>query len=384
MAAQYSEAKKHLLERRLRGELGLRPSTQAIPPRKPGQTIPLSYAQEQVWLHAQLAGDFPLYNEPVTIHYSGALNVAALEESFNEILRRHEAWRTFFSVVDGQPAQEVVPNLSISLPVLDLRNLPQAERNAAALAIATADARRPIDLGRVPLFGARLIRLDNEEYRLYLTLSHIIFDGVGLYRVFLPELATLYKAFGAGKPSPLPEPVIQYPDFACWQRQTMTTETLAKDIEFWAKQLSRSLPDSYLPGDRTQKRALTFRGSMYPFRLSKSLTAKLGAFCRGEDVSLFHVLFAAFAALLYRYSGEEVIPIGSVTAGRNQPETEVLLGYFLNTVVFASDVSGNPSFQTLVQSSTQSRTESIVPGDVFARSTSAGNGSRLAPHPHGC
>ncbi len=349
MAAQYSEAKKQLLERRLRGELGLRPSTQAIPPRKPGQTIPLSYAQEQVWLHAQLAGDFPLYNEPVTIHYSGALNVAALEESFNEILRRHEAWRTFFSVVDGQPAQEVVPSLSISLPVLDLRNLPQAERNAAALAIATADARRPIDLGRVPLFGARLIRLDNEEYRLYLTLSHIIFDGVGFYRVFLPELATLYKAFGAGKPSPLPEPVIQYPDFACWQRQTMTTETLAKDIEFWGKQLSRNLPDSYLPGDRTPKRALTFRGSMYPFRLSKSLTAKLGAFCRAEDVSLFHVLFAAFAALLYRYSGEEVIPIGSITAGRDRPETEALLGYFLNTVVFPCDLSGNPSFRTLVQ-----------------------------------
>jgi surfactin family lipopeptide synthetase A len=346
---QNSEARKHLLERRLRGELGRRPSTPVISPRTPGEPIPLSYAQEQVWLHAQLAGDFPLYNEPVTIHYSGALNVAALEKSFNEILRRHEAWRTFFSVVDGQPTQEVVPNFSISLPVLDLRDLPQAERNTAALAIATEDARRPIDLGRVPLFGARLIRLDNEEYRLYLTLSHIIFDGVGFYRVFLPELAALYKAFGAGKPSPLPEPVIQYPDFACWQRQTMTTEALAKDIEFWGKQLSRNLPDSYLPVDRTQKRALTFRGSMYPFRLSKSLTAKLGAFCRTEDVSLFHVLFAAFAALLYRYSGEEVIPIGSITAGRDRPETEALLGYFLNTVVFPCDVSGNPSFRTLVQ-----------------------------------
>ncbi len=348
MAEQHSEAKKHLLERRLRGELGLRPSTQAIPPRKPGQTIPLSYAQEQVWLHAQLAGDFPLYNEPVTIHYSGALNVAALEQSFNEILRRHEAWRTLFSVVDGQATQKVVPNLSISLPVLDLRNIPHAERNAAALAIATEDARRPIDLGRVPLFWARLIRVDNEEYRLYLTLSHIIFDGVGFYRVFLPELATLYKAYEAGKPSPLPEPVIQYPDFACWQRQTMTTEALAKDVEFWGKQLSRNLPDSYLPVDRTQKTALTFRGSMYPFRLSQSLTSKLGAFCRTEDVSLFHVLFAAFAALLYRYSGEEVIPIGSITAGRDRPETEALLGYFLNTVVFPSDVSGNPSFRTLV------------------------------------
>jgi amino acid adenylation domain-containing protein len=352
MPSEYSDARRALLEKCLRGELSLRPAAGTIPRRNVDDRVPLSYSQEQVWMHAQMVPDVPLYNEPVTIHYSGVLDAAALERGFNEILRRHEAWRTSFKVVDGEPRQEVKTELSVALPVIDLRHLPEEDRNAAALALATEDARKPLDLSQVPLFRVRLVRLDDEEYRLYLTLSHIIFDGVAIYRVFLPELATLYKAYAAGQPSPLPEPAIQYPDFACWQRQTVTRETLAKDkdIDFWEKQLNRNLSDDYLPVDRRpHKRALSFRGSMSPFKLSKSLTLKLRALCRAEGVSLFHVLFSGFAALLYRYSGEEVIPIGSVTAGRNRPETEALLGYFLNTVVFACDVSGDPTFRTLIQ-----------------------------------
>jgi amino acid adenylation domain-containing protein len=361
MPSEYSDARRSLLEKYLRGELSLRPAPETIPRRKPDDPVPLSYSQEQVWMHAQMVPDVPLYNEPVTIHYSGALDAAALERSFNEILRRHEAWRTCFIVVDGAPRQIVKPELSISLPVIDLRHLPKEERDSAALTIATEDARKPLDLSQLPLFRARLMRLEDKEYRLYLTLSHIIFDGVAIYRVLLPELATLYKAYAAGQPSPLPDPAIQYPDFACWQRRTDSGETLAKDrdkdrdrdkdkdIDFWQQQLNRNLSDDYLPVDRPHKRELSFRGSMSPFKLSKSLTAKLRALCRAENVSLFHVLFAGFAALLRRYSGEEVIPIGSVTAGRNRPETEALLGYFLNTVVFACDVSGDPTFKTLMK-----------------------------------
>ena len=348
MGPQYSDAKRKLLERYLRGEPGLRPVGQEIPRRQPGKIIPLSYAQEQVWLHAQLAPEIPLYNEPVTIHYTGPLNVSALEQSFNEILRRHEAWRTCFVVADGKPVQEVKQNLSTSLPVIDLRSLPREQRDLAAVAVATADARVPLDLGSVPLFRTRLIRLDEEEHRLYLTLSHIIFDGVAIYRVFLPELATLYKAYAAGAESPLPELVIQYPDYACWQRQNLTPEVLSQDLEHWRNQLRGPLPETYLPTDRPHGRSQSFRGSMYPFSLSTILTTQLREFCRAEGVSLFHVLLASFAALLYRYSGEERIPVGSVTAGRNSPETLPLLGYFLNTVVLPADLSGNPSFRMLI------------------------------------
>ena len=347
MGPEYSDAKRKLLERYLRGELGFQPA-QEIPRRQPGETVPLSYPQERVWLHAQLAPEIPLYNEPVTIHYSGPLNVRALEQSFNEILRRHEAWRTCVTVTDGQPVQEVKQAPSISLPILDLRTLAPEQRDAAALAVATADARVPLDLGHVPLFRTRLVRLDDEEYRLYLTLSHILFDGVAIYRVFLPELATLYKAYAAGAPSPLPELAIQYPDYACWQRRHVTRELLSKDIEYWREKLRGPLPETYLPTDRSHGRSQSFRGSMYPFGLSTSLTTELRDFCRVEAVSLFHVLLASFAALLNRYSGEERIPIGSVTAGRNSPQTVPLLGYFLNTVVFPLDLSADPSFRSLV------------------------------------
>src|SRR5882762_2671038 len=349
MVAEYSDAKRSLLEKYLRGELGAPRATPTIPRRNPDQTIPLSYAQEQVWLHAQLAPELPLYNEPVTIHYSGELNVTALEKSFNEILRRHEAWRTCFTVVEGLPVQEVRPSLSISLPVLDLRNLANEQRETAALRVATEDARKPLDLAQVPLFSVRLIRLEDQEYRFYLTLSHIIFDGVAIYRVFLPELSTLYKAYSCGQPSPLPELAIQYPDYACWQRQCMTGEAWAKEVEFWRERLSGSLPEIYLPADRPHKRSQTFRGSMYPFKLNSSLTTAVRSLCRTEGVSLFHALLAGFASLLYRYSGEERIPIGSVTAGRNQPETQALLGYFLNTVVLPVDLSGDPSFREMVK-----------------------------------
>lgn len=359
MGSDYSQAKRKLLEKYFRGELAQRHEVRQIPRRPPGQRIPLSHAQEQVWLHAQLAPELPLYNEPVTIHYSGPLDVPTLERSFNEILRRHEAWRTAFVVIDGQPWQEVNNELSVNLPVVDLRGVPEQERDATAIAIATDDARIPIDLSHAPLFRTRLIRLRDDEHRLYLALSHIIFDGVAIYRVFLPELSALYKAYSTGQTSPLPEIAIQYPDFAFWERTTFTHETLAKDVEYWRQRLSGSLPELYVPTDRPRKRQQTFRGSMHPFRLNSAFTAELRSFCRTEGVSLFSVLLAGFAALLYRYSGEERIPIGSVTAGRNRPETQPLLGYFLNTVVLPADLSGNPTFRELVQRARQGTIDAL-------------------------
>jgi amino acid adenylation domain-containing protein len=364
MGTGFSDAKRKLLEKYLRGDLGIGREVSAIPRRKPDEPIPLSSAQEQVWVHAQLAPHVPLYNEPVTIQYSGIFNPQALEQAFNEILRRHEAWRTSFPVVDGRPVQKVHESLSISLPVVDLRGLPPAERNSAALQIATADARKGIDLASVPLFRAKLVRLGSEDHRLYLTLCHIIFDGVALYRVFLPELSALYKAFAAGQSSPLPELAIQYPDFACWERSTVTDKTLSGDIDYWSDRLRAPLPDVYLPGDHRLPRARSFRGAMYPFRLRTPLMKKVRDFCRSEGASVFHVLFAAFAGLLQRYSSEDRIPVGMVTAGRSHPETNGLLGYFLNTVVVPADASGNPRFRELVARARDWSIEAIDHGKV--------------------
>src|SRR5437879_2137536 len=318
MAPEYADAKRKLLEKYLRGELGFQSAAQEIPRRQPGEPIPLSYAQEQVWLHAQLAPELPLYNEPVTIHYSGCLKVGALEQAFNEILRRHEAWRTCFTVVDGQPVQEVKESLSISLPGIDLCSIRKGLRDAAAITIATADARVPLDLGQVPLFRARLIRLEDEEYRLYLTLSHIIFDGVAIYRVFLPELATLYKAYSQGKPSPLQDLPIQYPDYTCWQRQPTAPDALAPHLAYWRKQLGPELPVLDLPTDRPRPPVQTFRGSMYPFILRGSLAEAVKRMSRAEGVTLFQTLLAGFVGVLSRYSCQDDFPIGSVTDARGR------------------------------------------------------------------
>ena len=346
MESGYSEAKRKLLQKCLRGEMELNPRAQ-IPRLPPGELVPISHAQEQIWMHAQLAPELPLYNEPFTIQHSGPLDVVALERSFNEILRRHEAWRTTFKVVEGHALQQVHDRLVISLPVTDLRSLTPNRREAAAIAIATAETSVPLDLSELPLFRVRLIRLDDEDYRLYLTLSHIIFDGVAIYGVFLPELVTLYKDFSAGKPSSLPELPFQYSDYASWERRTFTPEALLKNVQYWREQLNGPFPEIYLPTDRPIARSKTFLGSRYPFKLNRSLTASLRHYCRNNGLSLFHALLAGFAALLYRYSGEERIPIGGVTVGRNLPGTELLLGYFMNTVIFPADLSGNPNFRIL-------------------------------------
>src|SRR5690242_20624718 len=232
-----SDARRNLLEKSLRGQVSLKSVQPSIPRRDASQPIPLSYSQEQVWMHAQLVPDIPLYNEPVTIHYSGELDVAALEASFNEILRRHEAWRTCFKIVDGKPVQDVKGELSVSIPVVDLRQIPEDQRDSAATSIATLEAATPLDLAQAPLFRVRLIRLAEREYRLYLVLSHIIFDGVAIYRVFLPELAALYRARVENRPSPLKELEIQYPYYSSWQRKTLTTEALARHTAYWRRQL---------------------------------------------------------------------------------------------------------------------------------------------------
>ncbi len=340
--AQLSDRKRTQVEKSVRDQF-------EITRRTPDEPVPLSYEQEQVWLHAQLATNLPLYNEPGTIRFLGDLDVAALEKSFNEILRRHEAWRTCFEIVDGIPVQRVQPSLRVSLPVLDLRALSAERRESEALRIATEDARRPIDLTKAPLFRTRLMRLRNEEYRLYLTLSHIIFDGFAIYRVLLPELSMLYESFAAGRQSPLPELSVQYADYACWQRRNITEETLADDLNYWKRELAGPLPESYLPVDRHRIGPQTFCGSTYHFKLSSQLNSNLIALSRSQGVTLFQILLAGFAALLSRYSGEPTIPIGSLTAGRKLHETQSLLGYFVNTVVLRLDLSGDPSFRDLVK-----------------------------------
>lgn len=342
-ASGLSETKRRLLEAYLRGDAGASGSA-AIQPRPPGALVPLSYGQQLLWLHGQLAPELPVYNEPITVHRLGPLDVPALEASLTEVLRRHEAWRTTFVMVDGQPMQKVQPNPSLKLPVVDLRHLPREEREAEALRLASEDARRPFDLAQGPLLRAMLVRLNESEHRLFLTLHHIIFDGVSTYHVFLPELTGLYEAYRSGLPSPLPEPALQYGDYACWQRQAVVP---AHQMAYWREQL-RDAPDLELPSDRPRPPVQTLRGAMQPLALSRDLSEGLRALSRRLGATLFMTLLTSFKLLLHRHTGQTDLVIGTVTAGRSRPELQGLLGFFLNPLLLRSDLSGDPTFPELL------------------------------------
>ncbi len=344
-----SKAKRALLEKYARGRLAQTTATaRVIPRRAEGSVVPLSFGQQQMWLLSQLIPDTPVYNESVTVHLPGLLDVAALERSFYEIIRRHESWRTSFPQLDGQPVQRIHPSLPLSLPLVDLRYLPKLEREVEALRLATEDGRKPFDLAHGPLLRAMLIQLNEMEHRLYLTLHHIIFDGISVYQVFLAELRTLYEAFSTGRPSPLPELPIQYADFAVWQREQLQGDVLEKQLNYWKRQLEDAPAILELPTDRPHLLNPTYCGSMYPVALPKHLTDALRELSRQEECTFYMTLLAAFKTLLFRYTGQDDILVGTATAGRKHSEVQKLLGVFINTLVMRTHLTGDMSFRELL------------------------------------
>ena len=309
--------------------------------------FPTSFPQQLLWLLDQLDPGRAVYNLPGPVRLTGALDIAALEQSLNEIVRRHEALRTTFDEVDGTPMQVIAPGLELTLPVTDLRHLPAGEREAEARRLITEEARAPFDLARGPLVRAELLRLDDREHVLLLTMHHIVSDGWSL-QVLNQELAALYEAFSAGRRSPLPELPIQYVDFAHWQREHLQGEALEKQLAYWRAQLAGTPAVLELPTDRPRPAERSFRGARHSMMLPASLTEALKALSRREGVTLFMTLLAAFQALLSRYTSHEDIVVGSPIANRTQTELEGLIGFFANLLVLRTDLSGDPGFRDLL------------------------------------
>jgi hypothetical protein len=293
----------------------------------------------------------PAYNIPGAIRLSGELDVTALERSLNEIVRRHESLRTTFATLDGQPAQIIAPHSPRTLPLLDLSEYSEIEREARVGKLVADEALRPFDLSRGSLFRIYLLKLDEKEHIALFSMHHIISDEWSL-GVLAHELAALYAAFRQDQPSPLTEPPIQYADFAHWQREWLQGEALEAQLRYWRERLGGKLPVLQLPFDHPRPAAPTsptYRGATRSFSLSPEISASLKALGREEGATLFMTLLAALQILLHRITGQDDIVVGTDVANRNRLETEGLIGFFVNHLVLRADLSGNPGFRRLLR-----------------------------------
>lgn len=311
------------------------------------KNLPLSFAQEGLWFLSQLEPNNPFYDEALALRLHGSLNVVALEKSLNKIIQRHEALRTNFAMVDGQPVQVIAPGLTLSVQVLDLGELPEKEREIVWGLKARAQVQQPFDLSSSGLIQASVLKLTETEHILLLKIHHIIWDGPS-EGILVRELAAFYTAYCNDLSLELPELPIQYADFAVWQRQWLQGDVLESQLAYWKQQLSGAPEVLELPTDRVRPLTQTFRGSRYQQLLSKELTEALMILSQRLGVTLFMTLLAALKTLLYRYTGQSDICVGTPYAGRDRAEIEGLIGLFVNTLVLRTDISDNPSFEELL------------------------------------
>ncbi|BDA72451.1 non-ribosomal peptide synthetase [Calothrix sp. PCC 7716] len=324
--------------------------------------LPLSFAQQRLWFFDQLQPNSPLYNMPAAVRLSGVLNYVALLQVFQEIVRRHEALRTTFPSQNGKPIQAIAPTLHLSLPLVDLRELPEIHQQSKVQQLAIQEAMCPFSLAQGPLLRVTLLQLGETEHILLMTIHHIVCDGWSL-GVLIQEVATLYKAFVIGQPSPLADLPIQYADFAHWQRQWLQGEALEEQLSYWRQQLV-NLSVLQLPNTRPRPAAQTFNGQIQSLELSENLTQSLKTLSQHSGVTLFMTLLAAFQTLLYHYTGQNDICVGSPIANRNRNETEQLIGFFVNTLVLRTQVYGHFSFQHLLETVRETTLEAYAHQDL--------------------
>lgn len=310
--------------------------------------FPASFGQQRLWFLNELEPDSSFYNIPLVARIKGALKHDVLRLVVNEIVARHEALRTTFATENGELVQHIAPVADVPLPVIELMEMPADERETTAAQLAKAEAYAPFDLARGPLLRVSLVKLRHDEHLLLLTMHHICSDGWSM-GLFLNELAQLYKAFLVAQPSPLPDPPIQYADFAQWQRTLLQGEFLEKQLAYWRKQLAGAPAVLELPADRPRAPVQTFHGARLSLELPEDIRARLAELSQREGVTMFMTLLAAFQTLLYRYTGREDIVVGSPSANRNRSEIEKLIGFFVNTLVLRTDFSGEPTFLELLR-----------------------------------
>ena len=333
------------IEQKLRGAINSR--VKPIVPLPREGPFPLSFSQQRLWFLNQLDPDSAFYNIPIAVRLRGLLNVSALEQTLSEIVRRHEGLRTIFPKIKGQPAQVICPAVPVPLRVIDLSEWPETQRESEMELIISQEARRPFDLAKGPVMRANLIRLSKEDHVALFNVHHIVSDGWST-GILVKELSALYEAFSHDQPSPLAELSIQYADYASWQREWLQGEVLDTQIAYWRKQLEGAPATLSLPTDRPRNAVRKFAGATVTSLFPELLSNRLKELTTQEGVTLFMTLLAVFQALLYRYTRQENICVGTPIANRNHSGTENVIGFFVNMLVLRVDLSGNPTFRELL------------------------------------
>ncbi|AFY44054.1 non-ribosomal peptide synthetase [Nostoc sp. PCC 7107] len=346
--AELAERKAEIIAFIGNNDMALNATNYLINPVQGRENLPISFAQQRLWFIDQLQPGSNVYNLPAAIQIQGLLNVKALEKALNEIVRRHEVFRTSFTVNQGQPVQIIHPNLQLNLPIINLQALPEVEQELEVKRLISQETSQGFKLDEAPLLRCTLLQLAKTEYVLLFTVHHIISDGWSM-GVLIQEVAALYQAFAQNQASPLPELPIQYVDFAVWQRQWLQGEVRENLLNYWKQKLGGDIPILQLPTDYSRPPIQTFKGKRKAFSLSADLTEALKTLSRHEDVTLFMTLLAGFKTLLHRYSSQEDILVGSAIANRNSPQTEQLIGFFVNTLVLRTNFTGNPTFRELLR-----------------------------------
>jgi Condensation domain len=342
-----SPAKRALLVKAIQKEALLSRKSEVIGRRPEQNTAPLSFAQQRLLFIDHLFPGTPGYNIPAGVRLLGPLQAAALERSFQEEVNRHDALRTVFGFVNGEPRQQISPAVSVRLPLVDLNVLPDSQRESAARELAQREARRPFQLDRGPLVRLSLLRLSEDDHIALLTMHHIISDGWSI-DIFISELASLYEAFTTEQSSSLPELPIQYPDYAYWQTQRSQEALFNNQLDYWKKHLQGVTSIPKLTTDRPRPATQTFNGAQHHLAFDKELLGKVQDLSYRTGTTPFIVLLAVLKIVLHVSTGQTDIVVGTPVNNRQRVELESVIGLFINTLVLRTDLSGNPTFGELI------------------------------------
>ncbi|MBC8945043.1 non-ribosomal peptide synthetase [Xenorhabdus indica] len=336
---------------------------QDIPRYKRAEHYPLSFAQQRLWLIDQLTEGSPQYNCTGDFRLREPLNFNAFETAIATLLERHESLRTYFKMIDNEPRQVIATSYDLPITIHDLSSLPESEKEQQVKQLGEQEWKQVVNLSTDLMLRIRLLKLAEDDYFILYTIHHIACDGWSL-AIFISELLTLYRAYCQGEDDPLSPLKVQYTDYAQWQRDWLQGDILEKQLDYWQNQLSGISPLHRFPLDNPRPEKQNFEGDVHPQRIPKTLTQEIRALCAKHKVTLFMFLETAFAVLLSRYSSEKDILVGMPLAGRRHRDTEALIGFFVNSLVIRTDLSGQPTFSELLKQNSRTILDAYAHQDL--------------------